>query len=322
MRYSMKKKVFPGLPEILIKALFVCCIVMYCAAPAHAIKFTEVRHLYDITFEMSQPSDVAVSGNGQIYIVDGVNNRIVVSNKRGKVLFAFGEKGPGKGQMLFPLGIFVDSTGKVYVADSGNHRIQIFDSFGEYMSEVDIPPFEGIPADPVDISVDESTGRIFIVDNNNHHILVYDLHTMKPLDTYGEPGVEKREFRYPFLMTSDRDGYLYIVDVINTRVQVLNPEGKFVQIIGGWGVEKGEFFRPKGVAVDSGNRVYVSDSYMGVIQVFKPNGDFDSVLSDPGELKVKKFNTPVGIYIDGDNRLYVVEMFAGRVGVYTLENTP
>ena len=168
------------------------------------------------------------------------------------------------------------------------------------------------------MTVDESTNRIFIADNNNHHILVYDLDTMKLLDTYGTPGMEKRQFRYPFLMSSDKDNYLYIVDVINTRVQVLNRDGKFVQFIGGWGVEKGEFFRPKGVAVDRNNRVYVSDGYMGVIQVFNPNGEFDSVLSSSDEGMVKKFNKPVGIYIDEHNRLYVTEMFANRVSVYSI----
>lgn len=316
---KMKKHLYRP-DSISIIFLAALCTFLYCAAPAYSINFTSIQHLYDITFDMNEPSDVAVSKSGQIYIVDGVNNRVVVSNKDGKVLFSFGEKGSGNGQMQFPLGIFIDSSGSVYVADSGNHRIQVFDPFGEYQTEINIPPFEGNPSDPTDLTIDEAGNRIFIVDNNNHHILVYDLQTMKLLDTYGTPGMEKRQFRYPFLISSDKDNYLYIVDVINTRVQVLNSDGKFVQFIGGWGVEKGEFFRPKGVAVDSKNRVYVSDGYMGVIQVFKPNGEFDSVLSVADEGGVKKFNKPVGIYIDNNNRLYVVEMFANRVSVYSIGN--
>jgi DNA-binding beta-propeller fold protein YncE len=315
----MKMKQLLHRPEIIsIVSSTVICALLFCSGPAFGVSFTSIQHLYDITYDMSEPSDLAVSRSGQIYIVDGVNNRVVVSSKKGKVLFTFGEKGSDMGQMLFPLGIFVDSSGQVYLADSGNHRIQIFNPFGEYESHINIPPFEGTPADPTDITVDESRNRIIIVDNNNHHILVYDLHTFKLLDTYGSPGMGKREFRYPFLISSDTNNYLYIVDVINTRVQVLNPDGKFVQFIGGWGVEKGEFFRPKGVAVDSSGRVFVSDGYMGVIQVFKANGEFDSVISDAGKSAVKKFNKPVGIFIDNSNRLYVVEMFANRVGIYDI----
>jgi streptogramin lyase len=112
---------------------------------------------------------------------------------------------------------------------------------------------------------------------------------------------------------------LYVVDVINTRVQVLNSQGSFVAEIGGWGVEKGEFFRPKGVAVDKNNRVYVSDSYTGVIQVFESSGEFYGALGDPATGKVKKFRTPMGLFVDHNNRLYVVETLANKVGVYQLE---
>jgi hypothetical protein len=104
--------------------------------------------------------------------------------------------------------------------------------------------------------------------------------------------------------------------VINTRVQVLNPDGLFVNFIGGWGVEKGEFFRPKGVAIDKKDRIYVSDSYVGVIQIFTATGQFYAAIGEPASGKVKKFKTPVGLFIDGADRLYVVEMFSNKVGVY------
>jgi sugar lactone lactonase YvrE len=121
-------------------------------------------------------------------------------------------------------------------------------------------------------------------------------------------------------MALDQQRNIYIVDVINTRVQVLNSQGLFVKFIGNWGVEKGEFFRPKGVTVDSHGRVYVSDSYMGVIQVFNSEGNFHSVLGDPEKGGVRKFTSPTGLFIDKRNRLYVVEMFANRVGVYRRTN--
>ncbi len=106
------------------------------------------------------------------------------------------------------------------------------------------------PADPTDVAVDEARKRCYVVDNDNHRILVYDLTSLQLIGTYGTPGSEKRNFNYPFLIALDKDNYLYVVEVINTRVQVLNPEGLFVNFIGGWGVEQGEFYRPKGVALD------------------------------------------------------------------------
>ncbi len=283
------------------------------------MKLTFVTHLFDITASFRQPSDISVSDQGLIYVVDGVNNKIKVFNQKGEFLFAFGKKGRGNGQFSFPMGIHTDSNDKVYVADSGNSRIQIFTPSGEYLSQIKLPSTGVMTPDPTDVAVNNRLNRLFVADNDNHQIHMYDLSSNLLLSSHGSPGAEKHEFRYPFLMSMDSDGYLYIVDVINTRVQVLNPDGKFVMIIGGWGVEKGNFFRPKGIALDSGNRVYVSDSYLNVIQVFETSGEFNSVIGDPLSRSVKKFISPVGIFIDKKDRLYVVEMFAERVSVYHIE---
>ena len=289
------------------------------APSAFGIRFLKIKPLFNISGQLNAPSDVSVSKDGRIYIVDGVNNKIRIFNRFGKPLSTFGKKGSGQGEFRFPLGIDIDRRGKVYIADSGNHRVQIFNPEGRFISEIKVPSKSSHPADPTDVVVDDSRNRCYIVDNDNHHILVYDLSNFNLIKTYGKPGTQKREFRYPFLIALDKDKYLYVVDVINTRVQVLNPEGLFVTYIGGWGVERGEFFRPKGVTIDKKSRVYVSDSYMGVIQVFKPGGEFHAVLGDPSKGGVKRFKTPTGIFIDRHNRLYVVEMFANRVSVYSIE---
>ena len=304
--------------KLLPLSLFLLSLVS--VNPAYGIHLTYVRHLFDVTHNFSEPSDVSVSKDGLIYVVDGVNNKIKVFKPNGKFLFSFGSKGSGRGGFRFPLGIDIDNSGKVYVADSGNSKVQVFSKHGSFIKEFRIPSKNGTPSEPTDVAVDESRNRCYVVDNNNHYILVYDLSSLDLLKIYGRPGTERREFRFPFLITTDRDGDLYTVDVINTRVQVLNPEGLFVFNIGGWGVEKGEFFRPKGVAVDKNKRVYVSDSYMGVIQVFASTGEFYSALGDPAKGKVIKFKTPTGIFIDDKNRLYVVEMFAQKVSVYSIED--
>ena len=286
---------------------------------AHAIRLTHVRHLFDITHHFSQPSDVSVSKEGLVYVVDGVNNQIKVFDQEGKFSFSFGSKGSLKGQFNFPLGIDIGNSGRVYIADSGNHRVQIFSPQGKYIDQITIPA-KIKPADPTDVAVDEDAHRLYVVDNDNHYILIYDTSTMGLSTTFGTPGSEEREFRYPFLVSMDREKYLYVSDVVNTRVQVFNPDGLFVGVVGGWGVEKGRFFRPKGIALDRDKRVFVSDSYMGVIQVFKGTGGFYSALGESGGNSVKKFITPTGLYIDRNNRLYVVEMFAERVSVYSIES--
>jgi DNA-binding beta-propeller fold protein YncE len=311
------KRCYWNIGRFVFELMFIFFITLS-ATPAFGIKIIHIDFLFDISSDFKEPSDVSVSKNGNIYVVDGVNNKIKVFKNTGEALSSFGEKGADKGRFQYPLGIDVDNAGNIYIADSGNNRVQIFNRDNMFASMIQVPEKNGKPADPTDVAVDESLNRLYIVDNDNHRLMVYDLSTLKLLKAIGVPGEQELMFRYPFFIALDKEHYIYVVDVINTRVQVINPDGLFVTYIGSWGVEKGQFFRPKGVAVDSDNRIYVSDSYMGVIQVFNTLGEFYGVLGDAKKQTVQKFKTPVGICIDDHNRLYVVEMLAQKVSVYRI----
>jgi DNA-binding beta-propeller fold protein YncE len=307
--------------DIVRLILFLMCGFLYIfpASPAFGINIVNIQFLFDITNDFKEPSDVAVSKNGNIYVVDGVNNKIKVFKSNGEAMSSFGENGNDIGQFRYPLGIDIDNKGNIYVADSGNSRVQIFNRDNAFAAMIKVPEKNSKPADPTDVAVDNSRNRLYVVDNDHHRFLIYDLLTLKLIKTVGEPGEQELMFRYPFFIALNKENYIYIVDVINTRIQVINPDGLFVTYIGGWGVEKGQFFRPKGVAVDMNNRIYVSDSYMGVIQVFNTWGEFYGVLGDAKKGIIQKFKTPVGICIDDHNRLYVVEMLSQKVSVYRIE---
>jgi len=280
------------------------------------------KHLYTITSDFQNPSDVVAGNNGKVYVLDGVNNKVKVFNYKGAPLFSFGGTGRGKGKFNFPLGIGIDKADRIYVADSGNHMVQIFSPEGNYLSQFSTEEADKEkikPSDPTDVVVNNALKRCYVVDNDNHWIFAYDLAKGVPLKTHGTMGMGESEFRFPFLLDSNQEGNLYIVEVINTRVKVLDPEGNYLTTIGSWGVEKGEFYRPKGIAIDENNRVFVSDSYLGIIQVFDKDGDFLFILGDE-QGKVMKFVTPTGLFIDKNMRLYVVEMFADRVKVLRLKN--
>jgi DNA-binding beta-propeller fold protein YncE len=280
----------------------------------------KTKTLFFIKADFKQPSDVAVANDGKIYVLDGVNNRIKIFNPHGIHLSTFGGAGEGSGKFNFPLGIGIDEQGRVYVADSGNHRIQIFSPDGKYLSgfNVETGRKDAKPSDPTDIAVNSSLNKCYVVDNDNHCLLVYDLINKSLIKARGIMGTEKREYRFPFMIDIDSEGNLYLVEVINTRVKKVDPEGIYLKSIGGWGVEKGEFYRPKGVAVDSKDRVFVSDSYLGIIQVFDKEGTFLYVLGNENG-SIIKFKTPTGLSIDKHMRLYVVEMLADRVRVLSLK---
>jgi hypothetical protein len=176
----------------------------------------------------------------------------------------------------------------------------------------------GVPPDPTDVKVDMVRGQLYVVDNDNHIIHVYNLSNNSFEQVWGGPGQGRRQFRYPFFIDASSQGYVFVVEPINTRVQVLNSSGKFVCFIGGWGIKPGQLFRPKGI-VTFEDRIFVTDSYLGRIQVFNMGGDFLGMLTDSEGAPVK-LNTPTGITVDAQRRrLYVVELKADRVCRMDLE---
>ncbi len=304
-----------------IKFALMCCTVIVCVGAIQIISYAEgcidSKYAFNITPNVDQPSDIAIGPNGYIYLVDGVNNRVVVVDSEGRWKFAFGKKGKDKGVFMHPLGIDVSDDGKVFIADTGNHRIQAFDLKGNFlfMFPVKSSPEEK-PSDPVDVLFSKLKKYLYVSDNDNHKIKVYNQAGNVEFQ-WGSFGEGPGEFRYPGMLAINEYNEIFVVDVLNTRVQKFDPFGKFISEIGSWGVLPGKLFRPKGVAVDPSNRVFIGDSYMGYIQVFSDLGRFLGVVCEDN--KHRNFTTPVGIIIDKNNeRLHVVEMRENRVSVLSL----
>ena len=75
----------------------------------------------------SVPRDVAVDGQGRIYVADIHNQRVQVFDSSGAYLTTVGgEWGTNIGQLREPAAVDVDAQGNVYVAENRNHRIQKF----------------------------------------------------------------------------------------------------------------------------------------------------------------------------------------------------
>jgi len=282
-------------------------------AHGYAIDCVETKFLFDIEPGAEQPSDLSVAPNGDIYLVDGVNNRIIVTGSDGRWKFDFGSYGSGKGQFKFPLGIDIDTAGEVYVADTGNHRIQVFDLQGNFLYLFSTSTLsDRAPSDPVDVLFCPVNAYIYVSDNDNHRIKVFNRKGRAQFH-WGDFGEDYGYFRYPGIMALNKYNEILVVDVLNTRLQKFTPSGQFLADIGTWGVTEGKLFRPKGVAVDRRGRIFISDSYMGVIQVFNDTGRVLGVLCRDG--RIRRLTTPVGMAFDREGRLLIVEMRANKITV-------
>ncbi len=279
------------------------------------VKTMELMSTPDGNIKM--PSDVALDKDGRLYVVDSGNHRVVVYAENGDFLLSFGKEGHGTGELYFPVGITVSKSGRVLVADRGNQRIQEYGNDGKYIKTI-----KGRVGNqqytPVDVVASHNEEYIYISATSPlHQILKLD-YKGKVLEKWGRAGDNEGEFRYPAtLALSSENNELYIVDVLNTRVQVFDNKGKFLVTVGSWGVSQGQLFRPKGVAITDNNRILVSDSYLGVVQLFKSDTRFSAVLSMHGD--IAHFTTPAGIAVDKQNRVYIAEQLANRVTVCQLK---
>ena len=81
-------------------------------------------------------TDAAVSSNGDIFVSDGYENRVVRKyTPDGKEILTWGEDGEGPGQFKLVHSVRIDEDDKVWICDRANNRIQIFDTQGKFIRE-------------------------------------------------------------------------------------------------------------------------------------------------------------------------------------------
>jgi sugar lactone lactonase YvrE len=110
---------------------------------------------------------------------------------------------------------------------------------------------------------------------------------------------------------------LYVVDGGNFRVQIFQPDGRFVGTFGSIGRQGGQFSRPKEAATDAQGNVYIVDSAFGNFQIFTPEGELLLSVGSRAERDgMAKYMLPSGIALDGDGRVYIADQFFRKVDVY------
>ncbi|MER3469054.1 MAG: hypothetical protein C4314_03580, partial [Thermoflexus sp.] len=160
----------------------------------------------------------------------------------------------------------------------------------------------------------------------------------------GGPGSEPGRFQEPHDVAVGPDGFLYITDGRNHRVQVFTPDGRFVRAWGSYcalyedgqpgcvdpdgpgplPLGAGQFNEPWGIAVGPDGSVYVADLWNHRIQQFTADGRFVRawgafyrVAADPRE-QPGMFFGPREVVVHRD-RVYVADTGNKRIQVFDRE---
>ncbi|CAM4364314.1 YIP1 family protein [Paenibacillus alkaliterrae] len=290
------------------------------------------------------PSDLFAAPDGNLYVLDSGNGRIVVLNSEWKAVRQMqGFQRNGQQESFNnPEGIFVTGAGHIYVADTENRRVVELDGSGAFVREIGAPKSEVISDNfeyfPRKVIVDKA-GRIYVVARGVYEgIIEFDSEggftgfmgtnrvQFDPVDLFWKTvsTKEQREKLIRFVpiefnnMDVDADGFIYTTTADKQTlapVKRLNPSGIDVLRVNGSMGPVGDLSRERSAFIDideSGNGVYRTlDSTRGRIFTYNEDGNLLYVIGQLGN-QIGTFKNPVAIESIG-NRIYVLDRDLGRI---------
>ncbi|GHC84167.1 NHL repeat-containing protein [Streptomyces flavofungini] len=253
-----------------------------------------------VATRLNQPVDVAIDGEGNLYIADIYNNRVRKVSPSGIITTVAGngeagyvsDGGPAIATRLHhPHGVALDREGNLYISEWSGHRVR---------------------------KVNRS-GIITTVAGNGTAGYVSD----------GGPAIATR-LQHPDGLAFDREGNLYIAEYSNHRVRKVTPNGIITTVAGngtaGFVSDGGPAIAtrlngPRRVAVDEAGNLYVSDqenhrvrrvSSDGTITTVAGNGTAGYV-DDGGPAATTRIYQPQGVALDRAGNLYIADYSNHRV---------
>ncbi len=255
---------------------------------------------------LAYPDGVAVDATGDLFIADNLNERVRKVSTNGTIttvagngaLGYSGDGGPAtNASMHFPDDVAVDTSGNLFIADTGNRCIREVSTNGTITTVAGngTPGFsgDGGPATnanlnaPKGVAVDNS-GNLFIADWSNTRVRKVSTNgiitTVAGNGTYGYSGdggpATNASMGYPWRVTVDALGNLFIADYGLQRIRMVNANGIITTVAGngnngyygdGGMATSASLNFPYGVAVDASDNLFIADTDNNRIRKVTPD---------------------------------------------------
>ena len=265
-------------------------------------------------YEWREVAAVTVDGNDNVYVFNRGEHPMMVFDKDGNFVKSWGE-----GVFSRAHGVSLGHDDTLYCSDDGDHTVRQCTLDGDVLMTIGIPgnPAPLFSGDPFNrcthTALDPKTGDIYVSDGyGNSRVHKYSPDG-KLLFSWGAPGTDPGEFSIAHNIVTDADGYVYVADRENHRIQIFDANGKFEE-------QWPNVHRPCGLYISPEQHIYVGELGWGMgVQRNVPNiGPRVSVLDRRGNTlarlgngygtDVGQFISPHGIAVDSAKNIYVGEV--------------
>jgi DNA-binding beta-propeller fold protein YncE len=253
----------------------------------------------------------------RVYVFQRGVHPMLVFNRAGDLIDSWGD-----GIFTRPHGVHIGSDGTVFCTDDGDHSVRSFTPDGRLLMTIGDPghpsPFQGgNPFNRCTHTALTPDGDILVSDGYGNARVHRFSPTGTLIESWGSAGSGPGEFNLPHNISCDDDGWVYVADRENHRIQVFDSHGRYQ-------TQWNNLHRPSAMHMVPGPspRFYLGEigPYLSSNHGWPNLGPRVSMLSNTGELLGRldspvrepdatgAFVSPHGIAVDLHGDMYVADV--------------
>lgn len=259
---------------------------------------------------------VGVDARDNVYAFNRGEHPMIVFDQEGNFLRSWGEG-------IFPRahGITMGPDDTILCTDDGDHTVRQCTLDGKVLFTLGTPgqPAPFMSGNPFNrcthVAIDPRNGDFYVSDGyGNARVHKYSPEG-KSLFSWGESGTGPGQFNIVHNICTDKDGWVYVADRENHRIQVFDPNGKFE-------TQWVNMARPCGLYIDQesglvyvgelGAAIGANDQATGLgprVSIYDTSGNILARLGNQGEGEEPgRFIAPHGVCINSQGDIYVGEV--------------
>jgi len=254
--------------------------------------------------QLNAPSSTAVDSQGNVFVADTGNNRILKLSSDGRLLASWTNSGSSDGPFASPEGVAVDLHGNVFVTDTGNSQTVELSPAGKQLHQWAGSYLFGYSVNATAIAVDNH-GDLYIVDTHYNCIMRLEIGSRNDKLWCGSDVLSPASFAVAGVAV-DPHGDVYASDTNTDRVVRL-PPSLGPRALAQWLVRRPSSGRPvslAGLASDRQGNLYAVDAANNRVSKLSGTGKVLASWKFSGS-PAGLLTGPAGVTVDRQGTIYV-----------------